>query len=642
MPYQNSFFLVYTCLWGVTPTSVPTGRPNSLTDSKVDKKEIDQCFNQGKFKAALDGLEQHSPSAWRDTSRLRCLRSMGSNAKALTLANELQQQLLDETGVYNTTRSERNHQSRYIALVFSEMGRAKEAAVIMKDLVEQSPNLAALRREYAYALNSDGQLDIAEQELKKALLLQPSNANAHAQLARIYCRTGRVQAGYDGYSRAASLDPDNPEHLERLIYWSNYLSANTQQSNYQLTQLWAGRAYPNDTRTSDVSRSTEPNRQLKIGLVSSDFCAHSSSFFIKPLLRGLDRKDFHITGYSVCPKSDAVTAQLKGLCDDWHNCKKSSTEELAAQISADQIDILIDLNGHNAGNRLQVFTKQSAPLQVSWLGYPSTTGLKSMGYRITDRVADPIGVHDEFYSEKLLRLPNGFLCYEPLTTAPDIAPAAHEGGIRFGSFNNLAKVSDLTLDCWAAALHAAPDSTLYLKRQQLDNEGPRQHLKTQLVKRGIDEARLIMHTSKATIEEHLDEYNQIDIALDTSPYNGTTATLEALWMGVPVISLQGKTHASRVTASILYHLELDEFAVNSVQEFAGGAKKLAQDPAALNQLKSELRSRMQQSALLDYKRFGRDFGNALRGQWHEWCRQQDQSAAKTSSKTAEQVTEVAQ
>lgn len=596
----------------------------------MDKKQIDKCFNQGDFHRAFEGLEQHPASAWRDTSRLRCLRSMGKNSEALAVADQLQQQLLNGSISYETTRSERNHQRRYIALVFSELGRAKEAADIMQGLVEQSPALAALRREYAYALSNDGQLDVAEQELRRALLLQPDNANAHAQLARIYCRTGRARAGYDSYSRAATLDPDNPDYLTRLIYWSNYLSSTTQQSNYQLTRLWANKAKLNSQAGNKPLRDINPQRKLKLGFVSADFCAHAASFFVKPLFRGLNKKQFHLTAYSTAPKTDAVTSQIRDLCNDWHDVSNFSTNELATQINDDQIDILIDLNGHSAGNRLSLFANHHAPLQISWLGYPSTTGLKSIDFRITDRVADPVGMHDQFYSEDLLRLSNGFLCYEPLSTAPDIAPTEHEGAIRFGSFNNLAKISELTLDCWAAALHATPGSTLYLKRQQLGNPEPRQHILDQLSQRGIDESRVITKTSTANIEQHLNQYNEVDVALDTTPYNGTTTALEALWMGVPVISLAGETHTSRVSASILQRLELGHLAVDSVQEFADCAASLAGDSAALAQLKSGLRDRMQQSSLLDFELFGRDFGGALRDAWRAWCQQQTDASSTKS------------
>lgn len=598
----------------------------------VDKKEIEHSFNQGRFSAALDGLNTLSPSAWRDTTQLRCLRSMGKHKKALALANTLHKQMGNGSPPYQTTRSERNHQHRYIALVFSEMGKATEACEIMQSLVEQSPNLPALRREYAYALNSDGRLDLAEKELQHALLLQPENANAHAQLARIYCRTARVQAGYDAYARASTLGPDNADYLQRLVHWSNYLPSTTQQSNYHLSRLWATKAYPTDKAANNIHRTPDPQRRLKLGLVSSDLCAHAHSFFIKPLLRGLNKQQFETIAYSTAAKEDAVTEQFKELSDDWRSCAKLSDRDLAALIRQDEIDVLLDLNGHTVGNRLGVFVDQCAPLQASWLGYPATTGLQSIGLRITDRIADPVGSNEQFSSEKLIRLPNGLLCFEPLNTSPDATPKPNDGPLRFGSFCSLAKITNLTLDSWAAALRAVPGSTLYIKRRRLTNEGTRSILFNEFKKRGIDSNRVTLQTSTATIEEHLDEYNKVDIALDTTPYNSTTTTLEALWMGVPVITLAGNLHASRISTSILHRLDLNHLSTSSVQEFGECAKALAADPEALAKLKTGLRARLQQSPILDATKFGRDFGAALRSEWQEWCQQQSTTSNQKRTK----------
>jgi len=287
----------------------------------------------------------------------------------------------------------------------------------------------------------------------------------------------------------------------------------------------------------------------------------------------------------------------------WRDCAKQTDQELAAQISADQIDILIDLNGHTSGNRLAVFSKHIAPIQMSWLGYPSTTGLKSIAYRITDSIADPEDLNDDFYSEKLLRLPNGFLCYQPLENAPEIAKkeTSKKAPIRFGSFNNLAKISSQTFDAWAAAMHAVPNSTLYLKRQQLIHQTARDHV--------INEK----------IEQHLNEYNEIDIALDSSPYNGTTTTLEALWMGVPVISLAGNTHASRVSSSILHRLNLNDLICNNINSFAERAKELSDNAKLREKLHSNLRKTMSKSALLNEQQFTQEFTSALREEWQKWC-----------------------
>jgi predicted O-linked N-acetylglucosamine transferase (SPINDLY family) len=587
----------------------------------VERSQIERHFNSGKFSQALEGLESYEISQWRDTTRLRCFRAIGIDKQTIEWASELHIRLNTNSSPYKLNTSERNNQLRYIALVYAELGEARKACAILQSLCKGSPDVPALHREYAFALTNDSQLDAAEKHLIKALELQPSNANSHAQLGGIYCRTGRVDAGYSSYSKAATLEPDNPIYIQRLVYWSNYTERTTQQSNYQLSRLWSNKVHPANQAGTNTSRTVNPDRQLKIGFVSSDFCAHAVSFFIVPLLEGIDRSQFNITAYSDTKKVDGVTESIKRLCDVWRDTSRSKDPQLAAQISADQIDILIDLNGHSAGNRLNVFAKNVVPLQVSWLGYPSTTGLRSIGFRITDRIADPAGLHDQFFSESLLRLPNGLLCFKPLATAPDIAPTDNGGIIRFGSFNNLAKISSLTLDAWAATLQAVPRSTLYLKRHLLTNKRPTNFFIQEFADRGISKDRLIFKTSNAKIETHLAEYNNIDIALDTSPYNGVTTTLEALWMGVPVISLMGQTHASRVSASILHRLNLGGLATKTVVEFSERAKELSAMEDKLTQLRSDLRDQMRKSTLMNNTQFSREFGNTLRSQWRDWCHQ---------------------
>ncbi len=600
----------------------------------MERSQIQNFFNRGQYQKALDGLEKLEISPWRNTTKLRCLRSMG-HSQAREFADELKTSIDNRPSNDPMTRSERNNQLRYIALVYSENNRAKNACEIMSSLCKQSPNVAALHREYAFALSNDSQLDLAEYELIRALELQPKNASSHAQLGLIYCRTGRTEAGYKCYARAATLDPSNPNYTQRLVYWSNYSEATTQQSNYQLSQLWVGKALSSKQVSSKKWSTDDPDRQLKIGFVSSDFCAHAVSFFITPLLEGLNRKDFQIVAYSDTKKADHVTESIKALCDLWRDSSEDNDDKLAGQISADRVDILVDLNGHSGGNRLNVFAKHVAPIQLSWLGYPSTTGLKNIAYRITDRIADPVGLNDEFFSEKLLRLPNGLLCYKPLESAPDINPNENSEHIRFGSFNNLAKVSSLTFDCWAAALLAVPKSTLYVKRQQLLNRNAVNYFLEQFEERGIPNDRVILKTSNAKIEQHLDEYNNIDIALDTTPYNGTTTTLEALWMGVPVISLSGHTHASRITASILHRLNLSGLAAKTVVEFAERAKELAQIKETLTDLRFGLRKRMRESSLMNNRQFAFEFGNTVRSQWRDWCHDQNvQNKPKIPAKPA--------
>ena len=587
----------------------------------MEQAQIEKLFNGRQYSEVLKNLDSDGVSHWNDTVKLRCLRAMGNRVDALEKADTLFNAIESKQTNYTLSNDESDEQLRYIALVYAEFGKAKQACKIMKTLCAAKPNNAALHREYAFALSNDDQLDDAETHLKIALSEQPNNANTHAQLARIFCRTGRVQEGYSSYSRAAFIEPNNPTYTERLVYWGNYAERTTQRSNFQLARLWASKAFPTNQAGTNTWRTADPDKVLKIGFVSADFCAHAVSFFITPLLKGLQKVDsFHVTAYSNTHSPDHVTESIKAYCDVWRDSSKQTDKALAAQIGADQIDILIDLNGHTSGNRLAVFSKHIAPIQVSWLGYPSTTGLKSIAYRITDNVADPDDLRDDFYSEQLLRLPSGFLCYQPLETAPDVSEKKTPSTeIRFGSFNNLAKLSGQTFDAWAAAMHAVPNSTLYLKRQQLIHKSAQAHIINELAQRGISKERLILKTSKAKIEQHLNEYNHIDIALDSVPYNGTTTTLEALWMGVPVISLIGTTHASRVSASILNRVGLSELACKNIRTFAEQAKELSSNLKRRQKLGENLRDTMSKSSLMNEAQFTEEFTSALRAEWQKWC-----------------------
>ena len=378
----------------------------------MERSQIERLYNSREYASVLKELEKKDTSHWGDTVKLRCLRATSQRTHAVEFANKLFSNIENSDTPYSLNDDQRDEQLRYIALVLADFNHAATACDIMQKLCSNKPNISALHREYAFALSNNNQFDEAEDQLNKALNLEPNNASTQAQLARLYCRTGRVDEGYNGYLRAATLEPNNPNHIQRLVYWSNYAERTTQRSNFQLARLWATSAFPRNTAGTNTWRTADPEKTLKVGFVSSDFCAHAVSFFIEPLLDGLSSQNsVHVTAYSNTHNPDHITKSIEAKCDAWRDSAKLSDKELAAQISADQIDILIDLNGHTGGNRLAIFSKHIAPIQVSWLGYPSTTGLKSIAYRITDDIADPQSGNGNFYSEQLLRLPNGFLCY---------------------------------------------------------------------------------------------------------------------------------------------------------------------------------------------------------------------------------------
>ena len=372
--------------------------------------------------------------------------------------------------------------------------------------------------------------------------------------------------------------------------------------------------------------AANPGRCLRVGYLSADFRDHSIAWFIEPLLAQHDRESVRIICYHTDARVDAVTQRLRAHADEWVDCAWLDDAALAQRIRDDAIDILVDLSGHSAGNRLAVFARRPAPVQLTYLGYPATTGLSAIDYRITDHAADPPG-NESLAVETLLRLPHSYFCYRPPTDAPAVTavPALSKGFITFGCFNALYKISDAVLDQWAHLLLALPDARLLLKTKGLSVPVVRDALLMRFQARGVDEARLSLHDFHADTASHLALYGEVDIALDTFPYNGATTTCEALWMGVPVVSLSGEWPTARMGLSILKTVGLGEFATDDPEAYIDTALALADDLRRRVVLRETLRDRLLTSPLLDAPGFTRNLEQAYRQIWRRWC--MDQQAA---------------
>ena len=350
------------------------------------------------------------------------------------------------------------------------------------------------------------------------------------------------------------------------------------------------------------------HKQLNVGFVSPDFCAHPVSFFVEPLFRHLDRSQFKVFAYSDVSKPDKVTRSIEQQVDVFRRIVGLDAQTVAKTILDDGIDILFDLAGHTGAGRLDMFHLRPAPVQISWLGYPATTGSAGIDYRLTDRYADPAGTSEHVHTETLLRVDGGFLCYVPSDRTPEAStesPFETNGFITFGSFNNLAKLSPECIDMWSEVLGKVPESRLMLKRRELKDPWVRAFFIEQFAAHGIDEKRLQFKTSQVKLEGHLRNYANVDIALDSFPYNGTTTTFEALWMNVPVISLGGDSHASRVGQSILRYAGLNELAATSRNDFVSKAVQLAGDSDQLARYRQTLRDTLADCSLTDQPRFAR-------------------------------------
>ncbi len=454
---------------------------------------------------------------------------------------------------------------------------------------------SAERQLWLLIYNNLGLLLYKQGRPQEAVALYREALAGYAQAADLYSNLLLTMQYAGGYTQAESL----AEHLE----YARCFEA-------PLMKEW--HAHPN---------ARDPGKRLKIGYVSPDFKAHAVAFFIEPVLAHHDHVRMEVCCYCNHTVSDAVTVRLKSLVEQWHDISAIDDVRLAEQIREDGIDILVDLAGHTAGGRLQTFARKPAPVQVTWLGYPCTTGLAAMDYRITDVHADPAGVSEANYSETLFRLPDTFDCYAPPCDAPEVGvlPAIAQGYVTFGSFNNLAKLSAEVRALWAQVLLAVPGSRLLLKSVPLADTATRQRLIGDFAEYGVGEERLILAVAEATHFSHLNRYHEVDIGLDPFPYNGVTTSFEAMWMGVPVVTLAGSSFISRMGVTMLTNLGMTELIADTPQGYVAIAARLAGDIDRLAALRAGLRDRMANSPLTDARRFTLNLENAYREMWAKWC-----------------------
>jgi predicted O-linked N-acetylglucosamine transferase (SPINDLY family) len=513
-----------------------------------------------------------------------------------------------------------------LGIILKDLGRSTEAIQVFEKVIAGNPSAPFTQRASLYANLAMAQLrsnlfEAAEQSCRTALQIDPSCVPAHNNLAQALKERGLLAESVAQQRVAIHLSPQGAGMHSNLLLDLNYLPDVDVQECAREHRLWGERYGAPGGRVAAHSNAPDPERKLRVAYLSPDFRAHSVAFFIEPLLAAHNRDRVEVTGYANLLQPDAMTQRLRGIADRWQNVWNLDDNRLAALVRKDGIDILVDLAGHTSGNRLKLFGLKPAPVQVTWLGYPNTTGLREMDYRLTDAWADPPGISDELHTETLVRLPHGFLCYKPLDDCPEVsaAPAIQNGHVTFGCFNNSAKVNGKVLDLWCAILTDLPGARLLLKSRQLHGPGLHERFRDEFARRGVDPDRIEMLGRVNSTIDHLALYGRVDIALDTFPYNGTTTTCEALWMGVPVIALAGDRHAGRVGVSLLHGIGLDELIADSPDRYRRLANDLAHDNERLVAYRSSLRARMRSAPLTDAAGFARDIEAAYRDMWRRWC-----------------------
>jgi predicted O-linked N-acetylglucosamine transferase (SPINDLY family) len=495
--------------------------------------------------------------------------------------------------------------------------------------IESFRTALSLRPGYPQALNNLAnellgaqELDEAETCYRELLALNPEAALTHVNLARLLQAQCRLEEASFHYRRALVLEPSNALAHDGLMLNLLYEPAMTAAELVAAARSFGALAQDTCGATpQSFANSAAPERRLRVGYVSADLRRHSVAYFFEPILAHHDHAQFEVFCYSAGVIRDGVTERLQDMADHWVPVHNLTDAGLAERVRADRIDILVDLAGHTSGNRLFAFARRPAPIQIGWIGYPATTGLMSMDFRLTDPIADPPDEDAALDTERLIRLPRTCLCYRPAAESPSVAPAPvlREGYVTFGSLNAPAKHNSRLLGVWAEILSAVPGSRLLLRGRGLAGGRLRASILAIFAERGIpaDRIRLLPHESDDIA--HLRRYGDIDIALDPFPYNGVTTSCEALWMGVPVITLRGQRHSARMCASILTNAGMGEMIADTVEEYQSLAVRWSADPARLSALRAGLRERVSATALRDEAGVTREVEAAYRRLWRTWC-----------------------
>lgn len=486
----------------------------------------------------------------------------------------------------------------------------------------RAPRDVGLLTMLAGLIGKQGRVAEALALADQAIAVSPADPTPLSTRGTLRGLVGEIDAAIVDFEAAGGLERD-PERAAELgssaLMLAQYQPSLDKGEISRRHREWARRhadplAPPHPAAVID----RDPERRLRVGFISPDFNTHSVALFLTPLLESLDRRAFEVIAYAEGARIDGLTRRLRDLADSWRATTGISSAKVAEQIHADRIDILIDLAGHTAQNRLLVLARRPAPVQVTWLGYPGTTGMTAIDWRISDAVCDP-AEDDALSAEGVWRLPQGFHAYVPPPDPLPVAPRDPQAPIRFGSFNNFSKYSSATFDLWASVLRAAPNAELVLKSSGPSSPEAKARIHGQFMDRGIIVARVRFLDHQASYRDHLMLYSGVDIGLDPTPYCGTTTTCEALWMGVPVITLRGDRHAARVGASLLGQVGLGDLIAENPESYVRIAVQLAADQARLAALRTGMRARLAASPLFDPAGFARRFETALREMWRARC-----------------------
>jgi protein O-GlcNAc transferase len=488
----------------------------------------------------------------------------------------------------------------------ADQGRHAEAIECFMQAVGRDGAFALAHANLGESLAELGRVEEALAATRRAIELAPRDPRPRFNLA-VYLRgMGQLDDAVTAHRAAIAIDPSDAYQQCNLLYTLNFHPGYAPADVFAEHRAWAQRhADPLTAVARPHTVDRTPGRRLRIGYVSPHFTAHAVNFFTQPILASHDHEQFEVFCYSSLKREDAISARLRTYADHWRAIHALSDQDVAELVRSDKIEVLVDLTGHIPGNRLLMFAHKPAPVQVTYIGYQNTTGMAAMDYRLTDDWSDPPGTTDACYTEKLVRLPGSFFCYRPTPDAPPVTPlpALTAGYVTFGSFNYFAKVTPDVLTVWARLLTAVENSRLVVLPHLTRS------LHASLPKAfgalGVDPARVRV-VDRLPRAQYLELISQVDIALDPFPFNGHTTTCDALWQGVPVVTLAGATYASRFGSSGHVSLGLEELIAFSSEEYFDIARRLVREVDRLGHLRATLRERMAASRLLDFAGFTRN------------------------------------
>jgi protein O-GlcNAc transferase len=495
-------------------------------------------------------------------------------------------------------------------------GFLDDGVKLANEWLKISPNNLTALTQLGMLLSRAGQHHESIKAFEAGIALGESKSQGqlHAYVAGGYLKVGQKQKAYEHYQDAMRLDPENIVIPTYYLYFTNTVSFFAEQDIAQAHIDYGRRLESTIIAAPSLERSSlAKGDKIRVAYIGSEFRRHSVSYFLLPNLKGVDKDAFEIYCYSDTESLDDYSQKLKQEIDHWRDIGKLGTQAVFGLIRADQIDILVDLNGYTGKTRMDVFARRAAPIQVSYLGYPNTSGLDAMTYRISDHWADPEGMTENFHSETIIRLPNGFLCFEPDedALAPLESPPSRDH-VCFGSFNAFQKINEEVVGAWSKVMNQIEGSRILLKNGSLNDPFAREILLEWFEKYGVNKDRVSLYGYTDSKAEHFKLYDQIDLHLDTFPYNGTTTTCEALWQGVPTVSYTGEAHRARVGHSIMNQVGLGDFIAKDLNAYVELAVAKTSDIEALRSLRSGMRARMQSSPLMDKERFSKELAEAYK------------------------------